>query len=211
MDQSQAVALPSGWSVDTLKESVFALIHDRDQTAALERAHILRLIDERDRLYMTKFEATIHARQEAFTAQDKAVTAAFLASEKAVLKAEQAQKEYNERSNEFRGQLDDQAKTLMARTETLSMFKAVEEKLQAHVSTAHNDLEMAKASTEKQLDMLQAEIVSLRETRSAGGAKDAAADASRSQRNWTIGLIVAIALGVLASLVEVGVVMVFHK
>jgi hypothetical protein len=35
--------------------------------------------------------------------------ASFEASEKAIVKAENAQRDYNVRSNEFRGQLDDQA------------------------------------------------------------------------------------------------------
>jgi len=75
--------------------------------------------------------ASDKAVQAAFLASEKAVQAAFLASEKASAKAEEAQSSYNERSNEFRGQLDDQAKTLMPRAETMATFKAYDDKLDA--------------------------------------------------------------------------------
>lgn len=87
------------------------------------------LIEERDRLYDQRFRAAEIAVFAAFNAQEKAVAAAFLSSEKAIVKAEDAQKDYNLRSNEFRGQLDDQAKTLMPRPETVALFKGVDEKL----------------------------------------------------------------------------------
>src|SRR6202035_5755903 len=90
-----------------------------------------RISEERDRQYDQRFRAAEIAVSAALSAQEKAVAAAFLASEKAIIKAqeaqgdaflasekaiikaEEAQKDYNLRSNEFRGQLDDQAKTLM--------------------------------------------------------------------------------------------------
>ena len=49
------------------------------------------------------------------SAMDKATSAAFAASEKAIVKAEEAQREYNLRSNEFREALNDQNK-LMAQS-----------------------------------------------------------------------------------------------
>lgn len=86
-------------------------------------------VDDRDRLYSSQFKASEIAVNAALAAQEKAVAAAFLASEKAIVKAEDAQKDYNQRSNEFRGQLDDQAKTLMPRVETMGLFKAIDERI----------------------------------------------------------------------------------
>lgn len=89
-----------------------------------------RLLDERDRLYLEKFRASEIAVSAAIAASDKQTAASFASSEKAIGKAEQAQSDYNVRSNEFRGQLDDQAKTLMPRTESQTLFKSYEDKLE---------------------------------------------------------------------------------
>lgn len=64
-------------------------------------------------------EKGIHAEIQA---QQSNTAIAFTASEKAIEKAETAQREYNARSNEFRGQLDDQAKTLIGREEVNKRF-----------------------------------------------------------------------------------------
>jgi hypothetical protein len=91
---------------------------------------IERLMDERDRLYLEKFRASEIAVAAAITAAKEQTSASFASSEKAIGKAEQAQSDYNNRSNEFRGQLDDQAKTLMPRTESQTLFKSYEDKLE---------------------------------------------------------------------------------
>ena len=64
-------------------------------------------VDDNDRLYNERAEA----------------------QREAILKAEKAQSEYNVRSNEFRGQLDDQAKTLMPRNEFNSVISNLEAKI----------------------------------------------------------------------------------
>jgi len=109
------------------------------------RPEALRLIvDERDRRYEARFVAI-----------EEAVSVRFAASEKAISKAEDAQREYNVRSNEFRGQLDDQAKTLMPRPETMTMFKAIDEKIAA-----------ADLDRQRKHEVLTNEIAKLRESRS---------------------------------------------
>jgi hypothetical protein len=55
-----------------------------------------RLPDERERQIDIRFKAS-----------DIAGSAVFVANEKAIVKSEEGQRAYNERSNEFRGQLDD--------------------------------------------------------------------------------------------------------
>lgn len=91
---------PSGWTVDTL------------------RVHLERLINEQSKY-----------SDERFRAADKAVEAALLAAEKAVNKAETAAARRFEAVNEFRGQLADQAATLMPRNEAETRINAMSEKL----------------------------------------------------------------------------------
>jgi len=125
-----------------------------------------RLIDERDRQYDMRFRAAEIAVNAALAAQEKAVTAAFLASEKAIVKAEDSQKDYNQRSNEFRGQLDDQAKLLMQRSEALGLFKSNDDKLETMRLFFDQKLESHRLSFEKSSDGLLKEIGGLRESRS---------------------------------------------
>lgn len=88
------------------------------------------LMDERDRRYEDKFKALDNATEKALAAVREQTAAAFKANETAISKAEAAQTSYNVRSNEFRGQLDDQAKRLMPREETLAKFASYDEKLE---------------------------------------------------------------------------------
>lgn len=156
---------------------------ERDRFYQERMNSLQKLMDERDRLYMNSFKASEVAVAAALAGSEKAVNAAFLASEKAVLKAEQAQKEYNERSNEFRGQLDDQAKMLMPRTESLTMFKALEEKVTRMDSVAdsrtavvqdaaRNDLSAFIAAYKTAHDVLAKDVAALREENARMLGKD---------------------------------------
>ena len=101
----------SNWNIETLKE------------------FITTLINANDRRYQESFAAAEKAVAAALAAQKELTNAAFASSEKAIVKAEDAQRDYNVRSNEFRGQLDDQAQTLMPRTETNVMINSMNDKL----------------------------------------------------------------------------------
>jgi hypothetical protein len=125
------------------------------------------IINERDKQYDSRFRAAEIAVNAALAAQEKAVNAAFTASEKAIVKAELAQSEYNVRSNEFRGQLADQAQTLIPRTEANVQFKGIEEKLAAVVVTYEGRLEALRASTDKANEAVAKDVASLRESRSS--------------------------------------------
>jgi|ERR1700734_3118350 len=177
-------------------KAVDKLIEDRFRA-------IEKLIDERDRLYDARFRASDIAVSAALTAQEKSVNAAFAASEKAIVKAEQAQKEYNERSNEFRGQLDDQAKTLMPRPETLNMFKALEEKLSGVQNVMDSRLAALQEASKSDLEAVKVQVAGLRESRSEGGGKDLAQRGYRAQQQWNIGTVIAIFFGVLTFLASV--------
>jgi hypothetical protein len=96
-------------------------------TAKLEA--MKALIDERDRMYAERDNSRRTAVEAALIAAKEQTASSFAASKEAITKAEQAQHDYNMRSNEFRGQLDDQAKRLISRSEVESMIKNLEEKI----------------------------------------------------------------------------------
>ena len=119
------------------------------------------------REYLERIVAEVSLRvEQRFTLAEKATDAAFTASEKAILKAEEAQRDYNHRSNEFRAQLDDQAKTLMRRIEALDLFTATGDKIEAIRIFFDSKLETQRVSFEKDIEALAKEIAALREYRS---------------------------------------------
>ena len=132
-----------------------------NEPSANVREFLERIIEERDRLYDIRFRASETAMSAALTAQEKQTNASFTASEKAIVKAEDAQREYNVRSNEFRGQLDDQAKLLMPRSEALIATRALDDKLGG-----------IKGELERRLEAINKELASLRESRSESTGRD---------------------------------------
>jgi hypothetical protein len=100
----------SGWTVDTLNYALSRRIDD-----------LQAMLDERFQTQIKATDAAFAAQQKAmetaFIAADKAVQTALLSAEKAVTKAETAAEKRFEATNEFRGQLSDQAATFMPRSE----------------------------------------------------------------------------------------------
>lgn len=133
--------------------------------------NIERIVDERDRQYDMRFRASEIAVNAALAAQQKSTADAFIASEKAIVKAEEAQKDYNARSNEFRGQLDDQAKQLMARAEALNLLKASDDKLETMRLFFDSKLESQRLNFEKSHEALASEVGVLRTAFSAQQGK----------------------------------------
>ena len=82
----------------------------------------------------TNLETQLAVLTERMAAADKATQSAFAASEKAIAKAEQAQSDYNARSNEFRSSLDDQNKlmsnTMIGRPEWSNANEDVKRKIE---------------------------------------------------------------------------------
>lgn len=101
----------SGWTIDTLRSAILQQFRDLE-----------RLLDER---YATQTKAL----DAAFVAAEKAVAAALESAEKAVAKAEMAAERRFEAVNEFRGQLADQAATLMPRIEYEAKHHALEKQV----------------------------------------------------------------------------------
>ena len=118
-------------------------------------------MDERDRRYEERFKAQEAAVTVALSSMEKITAATFASSEKAIDKAEAAQKDKNEMSNEFRGQLRDQADRFMPRLEAESKQNAMDDKI----------------------DALREEVARLREYRSQMGGRDHQQEAARSQSN----------------------------
>jgi hypothetical protein len=125
-----------------------------NEELSLIREYLERIIDEKDRQYQQRFRAADAAVASALLAQKEATAAAFAASESAIRKAEEAQREYNVRSNEFRGQLGDQAKQLAPRAEMLGLIKSTEEKIDVLRTTGDNRIDVLRGSIERNADAL---------------------------------------------------------
>jgi hypothetical protein len=92
---------------------------ERDDVLATKLDSLREIVDERDRRY-----------EERFKAMDEKTGLALTSSEKAVAKAEMATEKRFDSVNEFRGQLKDQAATLLTRVEADARFKGLEEKIE---------------------------------------------------------------------------------
>jgi chromosome segregation ATPase len=137
-----------------------------DLHALQEKVIALReLMDERDKRYAVQFDAGSTAVSTALAAQKELTSAAFASSEKANAKTEDAQSSYNERTNELRGAMSDQSKTLLARSEAEARFSSVEEKIEEN----------------------KKQVASLRESRSSGSGRDQAQEAFRTLMKWLVG------------------------
>lgn len=90
----------------------------KNQDAVYSEINRLDALLQSEKLHLSELRAADQlAVAAALSAAEKAVAAALVASEKAVNKAEVAQANINVNQNEFRGQLKDQASTLMPRNE----------------------------------------------------------------------------------------------
>lgn len=167
-----------------------AQLDDLGQLVDTRFRYVERLMDERDRLYGERITAQSTAVTAALQAVKEHTSTSFAASEKAITKAEEAQREYNIRSNEFRGQLDDQAKLLMPRTEVQTLIKAVEDKLE--------DLK-------KRLEIIA-------EFRVGAVAKEENKQGTQLQHNWGVGIAVAIFFGGISMVLSIaGLVLAVRK
>lgn len=110
---------------DVLKADISSV----PSTADLTIEQLYTLINERDRQYQQRFEGQEKAVNAALIAAKEAVNAALAAAKEAVNKAETANEKRLDNQNEFRGQLKDQAATLLPRNEADIRFKSIEGEL----------------------------------------------------------------------------------
>lgn len=179
------------WTLETLYVHFLTLINEKEKTINLlvaekdkqlatqfseREKYFVALVTDKERALKERFEYQDKRYSEVTTSAAEAVKTAFASSEKAIAKQEAAQADYNIRSNEFRGQLADQAKTLMPRNETAGLFAAVSEKIDTNVKTFDQRMEsFTKTRDDKVGDLLQRiEAINSRlttiESRGAGGA-----------------------------------------
>jgi hypothetical protein len=108
--------------------------------------HLTALVDAQRELTNQRFGDQDKAVQAALVSQEKAVAAALDAAQRAVIKAEIAQEKRNEATNEFRGQLSDQAATLMPRAEAEQRLSALDAKFaQLHKADEDKIAELMKS------------------------------------------------------------------
>jgi len=188
-----------------------------------------KLLVERDRRYEDRFKAIQEFVVAGFKEQKEAVAAAlaaqkeitsnaFVASEKAIVKAEESQRDTNNKSNEFRGQLKDQNETMIPRIEAQTKFDALDEKLDTRqVATERRLDELGKGIASLRetaglypsrnelatiADGLKIEISSLRETRSNLAGQTDQKKSGQELLKWALGVVVAVVLFALGYLLN---------
>lgn len=172
--------VPNGRTHEPSLRELTAQLDDVKELMAVQFQALREVMSERDRRYDAQFKSAETAVSAALAAAEKQTTAAFSSSEKAIVKAEDAQKEYNLRSNEFRAQLKDQADRLITKDEANNRFKVQDEKIEVQ----------------------RTDIASLRESRSAGTGREAQTQSSQASLHLifgAVGMLIAIALFAMAA------------
>lgn len=127
----------SGWTTDTLRDHVLALIERTKITLeAADNASELR--NEQ------RFTAQQQAIKDALISQKEAVAAALVAAEKAVLVAEQNAEKWRAAANEWRGAMNDRERSLMPRMEAEQRIHSNAEKIDVCYKTNADKIEMLR-------------------------------------------------------------------
>jgi len=141
------------------------------------------LFEAQSNLQEARSAAIEKEAREAVHAQARLNATIVASQEKAITKAEDAQREYNVRSNEFRGQLDDQNKMQLPRTEASSRFDAIDAKI-----------EVARKETEKVVDSIRTDLFQLRDQvnkrANESGGQDVGKRNAREMIAWMIVVVV---------------------
>jgi hypothetical protein len=149
------------------------------------------LLAERDKRYEQRFTAQESAVKAAFEAQSALNRAIMDGNKEAITKAENAQNEYNKRSNEFRGALDDQnkvmAKEMLSRNEYSSNHTAIISKVGG-----------VESKFDEKIEDLKKEVAFLRESKSAIEGRTVEKSETKSQTNWGIGIVIAVIMSTLS-------------
>jgi len=128
----------SGWTVDTLRLHAQAQVNDLRASTERQILDMRAMLNERyetqTRAVDAAFIAQSTAMATALTAAERAVATALLSAEKAVAKAEAAADKRFESVNEFRGQLADQAASMITRAEAESRFAAIIDKFDSEAA-----------------------------------------------------------------------------
>jgi phosphopantetheinyl transferase (holo-ACP synthase) len=148
------------------------------------------IMNERDNRYQERFLAQQEGIKVGLAAVKELNSVVAEAAKEAVIKAEQAQAGINIRGNEFRQSLDDYTKLMMSRTESLTLHKATDDKIEAR-----------SVVIDSKIDEIKKDIIKLREFQSNYGGGEKKEKEKREQSNWNIGLIVLL----VSNLVAIGI------
>lgn len=169
---------------------------DRDLTlrelAALVKGFI-ETMTERDRRYEDKFTSLTDGQKTALATLEKQTTLAFDASEKAIVKSENAQAQYNVRSNEFRQALDDANKHMMPRPESEQLHRTAQEAMNRFRDETTKSIEQARTEARTASETLSKEIANLREYRSQLAGVREQQTTGRASNQWAMSIGIAIA------------------
>jgi len=129
--------------IATVEREIILRFEAAGQALITQQEEISRRFDDMRREVDQRFDSTIHMRMalqeemdrrftdlsaqldRRFTDSERAVQAALAAAKEAVLKAEESANERFKAVNEFRGQLADQAATLLSRNEYAVQYRAL--------------------------------------------------------------------------------------
>jgi len=128
------------------------------------REYIESLFEAQEALCDSRRGACSAYMSAAMDALEKRFDTIFVSMDRALTKAENAQRDYNERSNEFRGQLDDQAKLLAPRSEVQLLISALRSEIQLMVSTLDERFRDRSAAFDARFDRITNEISILRDS-----------------------------------------------
>jgi hypothetical protein len=117
-----------GWSLETAIDYLLAIVGEK-------YAHVVTRMEGNDQRYEERFAASQRALDLGLAGQKAEITTALAAADRAVQKAEAATEKRFESVNEFRGTLDNQQRTLIARSEVEQIVRGLEEKISGLTKT----------------------------------------------------------------------------
>lgn len=116
-------------------------------------------------------------------------------------------KEYKAGANEIRAALNDWQKTVTRDMVTKTELSSLEGKVFAVVDGQGKELKGSVSTLQASMDGLSKLIIALQNSEARGEGGAAAKQSSRSQSNFVIGIAITVALGLIANVVTIGLVM----
>jgi hypothetical protein len=118
----------------------------------------------------------------------------------AVTKAEESQRAYNERSNEFRAALEDSNKRMLPKAEYDTRHAALEANIKQQIQSLEGKMEQRFAGNDDKIEILRTEIGTLRQYQSTqDGIKLREAEAKKD-RGVSVGNMISIGTSMVACL-----------
>ncbi len=133
---------------------------------------------------------------------DRRHSASVLCMKEAVTKAEESQRAYNERTNEFRASLEDSNKRMLPKTEYDQRHGALEVNLKEQMQSLSSKMDQRFSSNDDKIEVLRGDIGKIREYQSTqDGIKIREAE-SKKDRGISVGNMVSIGTSMVACLLS---------